>query len=631
MRTSLFRKVSRGLAACALSTWGLMHTAYAQEPLPPQPQPPPSLEGAGGVRPTSAPANAADVRGGEHVFTIAQQKSRISIIQLQSRVLELPNRITVVKDFNEETLEVTALASNRVLVFAKAPGATSITLVDEFDNAYTVDVFVEADVRELQAYMERLFPGSAIEVIALRDSVVLRGWVTEPDRIPQMIAVAKQFYANVHNQMQVGGVTQVQLHVKVLEVQRSRLQRMGINWLGVGQNFYVHSAPGALAPLTNAAIAPGQIPAPIVGAQGITNSAVQFAVTGTNGFFQAFVDALRTENLAKVLAEPVLVVNSGRPATMLSGGEFPVLVPGSVGTTTIQFREFGVRMEAVPIVLGNGRLRLDIAPEVSERDVQNAVSVNGFVVPGIVTRRVNTQVEMRFGETLMIGGLISRRKVGTTNKLPFFGELPWVGAAFRRTNFEWGETELLILVTPHMAAPMQACQVPFPGIGYNSDDPTDIELYADGMLEVPYYGPDCPDGACPVPGAMPAPGPAPYGAPPLAAPVAAPPVSPEAAAPIPSGEEVIPAPPAANPPTSADAEDPAAQGPALIERTSGSGVSANRSQAIPIGEMTNPFPGRRTDARNTKKTTEKESRSTETRPSSRAMPGLIGPRKGSPP
>lgn len=630
MRTSLFRKVSRGLAACALSTWGLMHTAHAQEPLPTQPPPSPSLEGAGAAKPGAAPVSAADARG-EHVFTIAQQKSRISIIQLQSRVLELPNRITVVKDFNEETLEVTALASNRVLVFAKAPGATSITLVDEFDNAYTVDVFVEADVRELQAYMERLFPGSAIEVIALRDSVVLRGWVTEPDRIPQMIAVAKQFYANVHNQMQVGGVTQVQLHVKVLEVQRSRLQRMGINWLGVGQNFYVHSAPGALAPLTNAPIAPGQIPAPIVSGQGIANSAVQFAVTGSSGFFQAFVDALRTENLAKVLAEPVLVVNSGRPATMLSGGEFPVLVPGSVGTTTIQFREFGVRMEAVPFVLGNGRLRLDIAPEVSERDVQNAVNVGGFVVPGIVTRRVNTQVEMRFGETLMIGGLISRRKVGTTNKLPFFGELPWIGAAFRRTNFEWGETELLILVTPHMAAPMQACQIPHPGLGYNSDDPTDIELFADGMLEIPYYGPDCPDGACPVPEAMPAAGPAPYGVPPLAAPAAAPPASPDAASPAPSGEEVIPAPPAANPPTSADDEGAAADGPNLIERTSGSGVSANRGRAIPIGEMANPFPGRRGDAKNSRKTTEKESRSAETRPSSKAMPGLIGPRSRSQP
>lgn len=615
MPTSLFRRVSRGLAIGLVSALGLVPGAFCQDPplvppssVPPSPPPaapplpaPPGRPAATGTR--------AGFRPGDHVFHIAQQKSRISVVQLQSRILELPNRIQVVTDFNEDTLEVTALSSNRVRVFAKAAGATSVTLIDEFDNSYTIDVFVEADVRELQAYLERLFPGSAIEVLALRDSVVLRGWVTEPDRIPQIIAVARQFYPNVHNQMSVGGVTQVQLHVKVLEVQRSKLERLGINWLGLGQNFYVHSAPGGLAPITNAAVVPGQLPTATFAPAAFANSAMSFAVTGSSGFFHAFVDALRTENLAKVLAEPVLVTTSGRPATMLSGGEFPVLVPGSVGTTTIQFREFGVRMEAVPIVLGNGRLRLDIAPEVSERDVQNAVQVNGFTVPGIVTRRVNTQVEMRFGETLMIGGLIQRRKVGSTSKIPFLGELPWVGAAFRRTSFEWGETELLILVTPHMAAPMQPCQEPNPGLGFNSDDPVNCELFADGMIEVPYYGPDCPDGACPVDGAGGGypPGPAGPGA---------------GGYPGPTPMETIPTPPAA---TSVDTPTAAA---GSIERTSASGVSANRGQVVPLGEATNPFQSgkNRVSAGKVEADRSKGAESHAGAAASRPQPSLIRPR-----
>ena len=150
-------------------------------------------------------------------------------------------------------------------------------------------------------------------------------------------------------------------------------------------------------------------------------------------------------------------------------------------------------MEAVPIVLGNGRVQLDIAPEVSERDFANSVEVNGFVVPGITTRRVNTQVEMRFGDTLMLGGLISTRQIGNATKIPFLGELPLIGAAFSTKDYQDAETELVILVTPHMAEAMAPCQVPPFGPGQLTDQPTDHELYLDGMLELPNYGPECPD------------------------------------------------------------------------------------------------------------------------------------------
>ncbi|MEW4527478.1 type II and III secretion system protein family protein [Maioricimonas sp. JC845] len=434
-----------------------------------------------------------EVQPGEEIFQVLAPSSRISIIELETRVLEAPARIQIVDGFDPEILNVTALSPTRIRIRAERPGITSLKLVDEHDRVFKVEVFVEGDVRELQAYLNRLFPGSAIEAVRLKDNVVLRGWVTEPDQIPQIIAIAQQFAVEVHNQMQVAGVNLVQLDVRVMEVQRSKLRQLGFNFVLNGQQYFVANSIGALAPLSEAVLPFGGPPSVSVQSAALANSSINFGITGNNEIFQGFIEALQREALLKILAEPKLVTTSGRPATMHSGGEFPILVPQSLGTVSIEWREFGVHMEAVPIVLGNGRLRLDIAPEVSERDFSNSVDVDGLVVPGIITRRVNTQVEMKFGETLMIGGLISTRKTGTTEKVPFLGELPWLGALFSRKEYSVGETELVILVTPHMVTAMDPAQVPPLGPGQHTDTPLDRELYIDGMLEVPSYGPECPD------------------------------------------------------------------------------------------------------------------------------------------
>ncbi len=429
-----------------------------------------------------------EIKPGEEIFQIVSPETTIKMVHLDTRVLELANRIKIVDGFNAQTLSVNALSPHRIRLHAENPGVTTLKLIDEFDSVYIVELFVEPDTRELQSYLERLFPGTAVKAIGLRDGVVLRGWVTDPTEIPQIIDVAEQFYPTVHSQMNVGGVTQVQLHVKIMEIQRSKIRDLGFNFLALGQQYGVASTPGGIASITGGASPFGGPPA-FTATAGDTE--LSFAITGSSNVFQGFLKALQSEALAKVLAEPTLVTTSGRPASMLSGGEFPVIVPQGVGASSIEWREFGVRMEAVPIVLGNGRLRLDIAPEVSARDVSNAVSIDGFVVPGITVRRVNTQVEMRFGETLMIGGLISTAKTGTTQKIPFLGELPWIGAAFSRKTYSDGETELLILVTPQMVAPMGPGQVPPGGPGLHTDTPTDQELYLDGLLEVPQYGPEC--------------------------------------------------------------------------------------------------------------------------------------------
>ena len=433
----------------------------------------------------------AEVHGlgaNENVFQVVNPRSNLEITEQFSRVFECPNRIVRVDGFDPDVITVAALSPTRLRVHGEKTGVTTLVITDEFDNAYSVEVFVGGDVRHLQAYLRQLFPEDDVQAVKLNESIVLRGVVTEPGHITQIVDVALEFSTKVLNQMEVGGVHQVQLNVKVMEVQRTKIRQLGFNFLLNTQDTYLASTPGSLINITDLSTPFGG-PA-TVGFTGL-DSAVQFAIMGSSTVFNGFLDALRNENLLKILAEPELVTTSGRPATILSGGEFPILVPQSLGTVTIEWREFGVRMEAVPVVLGNGRLRLDVAPEVSERDFSNSVTIEGMVVPGITTRRVNTQVEMRFGETLMIGGLISSRKSGETNKVPFLGELPWVGTAFRTVRHDQSETELMILVTPHMVAPLAPHQVPHMGPGQFTDDPTDRELYFDGMLEVPLYGPEC--------------------------------------------------------------------------------------------------------------------------------------------
>ncbi len=361
-----------------------------------------------------------------------------------------------------------------------------------------------------------------------------------------------------------------------MEVQRSKIRQLGFNFLYLNQNLALVSTPGQLTQLLGLTTPFGGQPSVTVGPV----SAAQIAVglVDDNNVFQGFLEALKRESLLKILAEPTLNTSNGRPANLLAGGEFPILVPQSLGTTTIEYREFGVRLEAVPTILGGGRVRLELAPEVSERDFANSVLVGGQTVPGLTTRRVNTQVEMKFGQTYMLAGLLSLRRTATTNKIPFLGELPWVGAAFRRVNYEEGETELVIMVTPEIAGPMTPEQVPPGGPGTFTDVPTDRELYRDGMIEVPSYGnrcdsgcdlgglpgtrlhyaTDCQDGNCqpdsaplsyPVEGSparmgtMPLPGgqtmPIPYA--PAEAPATAP-VLPQAPPPIPSAAPEFPAP-----------------------------------------------------------------------------------------
>jgi pilus assembly protein CpaC len=207
-------------------------------------------------------------------------------------------------------------------------------------------------------------------------------------------------------------------------------------------------------------------------------------VNGSDAFF-GFLEALRREQIAKIMAEPNLTAYSGRPASFNSGGEFPIIVPQSLGTVSVQYKKFGTEIEFVPIVLGNGAIRLEVKPRVSEIDDTRSVVVQGINVPGLRVREANTGVEMRAGQTLALAGLVFNRTQTDKREIPWAGELPWVGALFRRNRETIDETELLILVTPQFVEAVDACNVPPGGPGLSTSSPNDVQFYLKGHIEVP--------------------------------------------------------------------------------------------------------------------------------------------------
>ncbi len=461
------RLLSIGAACLALA--GLGKTALAQD------EPAPSLN--------------------DPVVVVTNNKSTTQIVERFTKIAKLPGRIVRVDGFDPAVINVTAASPTEFRIMGIAPGVTTIVFADENGEIYTLEVFVAGDVRHLQAYIDRLFPGSAVRAVAVKDSVVLRGWVTRPENITAIVEIAEQFYPRVLNQMQVGGAQQVILKVQVMEVQRSKIRQLGFNFLFMDNNQFASNTVGQLTQV-------GDLPSAFGGSGQVisqkTLSAAQVAagIVNNSKLFQGFLEALKQENLLKILAQPVLNTSNGRPAYMLAGGKFPILITSGLGNIRTQYKPFGVQLEAIPTILGNGRVRLELAPEVSERDLTTSVTLNGVTAPGLTTRQVNTQVEMEFGQTYMLAGLLSLRRVASMNKVPLFGELPGVfGSLFRRIKYDEAETELVILVTPDLAGPLEACQVPPGGPGMFTSVPTDTEFYCDGMIEVPSYGGRC-NGVC---------------------------------------------------------------------------------------------------------------------------------------
>ncbi|HRX80263.1 MAG TPA: pilus assembly protein N-terminal domain-containing protein, partial [Pirellulaceae bacterium] len=338
-------------------------------------------------------------------FKVSGPVERLEMIVNTSRILTTEHKVPQLLVENQGVVRAQPISPNQVQLSALKAGFTTLTVWDENQGEHTIDVLVYGDARELENLLMTEFPEATLRVRPLASSVVISGYVPRAEMVSRIVRMAEDYYPSVINNITIGGVQQILLHVKLMEVSRTKLRQLGFDWANFsGDDFVVQSVAGLISS-TNVAAGTATSSGGDTVAFGIVNDA--------NSFF-GFIDALRQYNLVKVLAEPTLVTVSGRPASFSSGGEFPIIVPQSLGTVSIEYRQFGTRVDFVPIVLGNGRVRLEVRPQVSEIDPARSVTINNTTVPGLRTRWVDTGVEMKAGQTLALAGLI-QTQVESTN------------------------------------------------------------------------------------------------------------------------------------------------------------------------------------------------------------------------
>jgi len=394
---------------------------------------------------------------------------------------------------NPEIAETLVLSPRELYVMGKAIGVTNLTLWGRDGRVTDVrDVEVVPDLAGLKAQLHQVFPDETqVRVTAAGDRITLTGTIGSAARLNQVLALAEAYAPKkVVNLLQVTGIQQVMLEVRVAEMDRTLLRRLGINASftdGSGKGFGVSALRNLASVLPSgdatAAISPGPFgafPAPFGLALGQTVNAL-FRFQSGSSTWTGFIDALKENNLAKVLAEPTLTALSGQEASFLAGGEFPIPVPQAFGVTTVQFKKFGVQLNFTPVVLDQRRLSITVTPEVSELNFANGLTLQGFVVPSINTRRASTVIELGDGQSFVIAGLLRDQVREVISKYPVLGDIPVLGALFRSSQFQKNETELIIVVTPHLVTPTTETDLSLPTDRFL--EPDDFDFYLMGRLE----------------------------------------------------------------------------------------------------------------------------------------------------
>jgi pilus assembly protein CpaC len=399
-------------------------------------------------------------------YEVRQPVQQLDMIVKTSRVITLEGRIPKFQVHNEELVSATPVSENQIQVFAKIPGATQLNIWDTEDRQYTIDISVVADARMVEGILNSQLPFASLKVTPIGEGSIISGTVTSAEDVERAVAITEQFYTTVINNIKVVGVQQVLLHTKLMEVSRTKLRELGIDWTFNGNTLAISSAPGAIA------------------ADGFQSQVIA-------GDFSALLAALRRDSLIKLLAEPTVVATHGRPARFSVGGEVPFIVPSGLGAFTIEYKEFGTSVDFLPFVVGPGRIRLEVRPEVSEPDAARGIVTDGIVLPAFTTRYVETAVEMQSGQTFAIAGLLQSRTETQTDKIPLLGELPYMGSLFRKVRSQQNDIELLITVTPEFVEAMDPFEVPCGGPGLRTGAPSDKELYMKGYIEVPVLNGEC--------------------------------------------------------------------------------------------------------------------------------------------
>lgn len=431
--------------------------------------------------PATQPVEATAQAGSAALITSGLEDGKICLVVDKSTVLRTDRAFKRVSVAQPAIADVNLLGPRSILLTAKKPGSTQLIVWDDQDRTQVVDVTVKVDLDALRAQLKKVFPDSQIEVTDANGTLSLRGTVPSLETADEAVKVATPYGKKVVNFLQVAGGQQVMLKVRFAEVSRTAESALGMNF-GFSDgtfSFGSNAGPDGLGMSGGLGATP-----PALAGSTATDAAIFGAGKLGSTAFQYYLQALQNNNLMRVLAEPNLVAISGQQASFLAGGEIPVPVPqpGSGGTTvTIEWHEYGIRLNMTPVVLGNGMIRLKVSPEVSQLDNANAIMLNGFRIPAMITRKINTTVELGEGQTFAIGGLFQDQVNAYRNATPLLGDIPVLGSLFRSVRYQKQQTELVVLVTPCLVSGMNPDQVPTsPGQYWR--DPTPAQLFLKGDI-----------------------------------------------------------------------------------------------------------------------------------------------------
>jgi pilus assembly protein CpaC len=458
-------------------------------------------------------------------------ENSLTVPLYKSRVLSLDAPAARISVGNADIADILILRSSQLYVLGKDLGTTNVLLWDRDERLIgTVSVEVTHDLQALKAKLHHLMPDERIEVYSAQRNIVLAGRVSNVGNMRAALRIGQGYFkesagtgtsqpgdtefgaANVEenkvgeviNMMSVGGAQQVMLEVKVAEISRTELKRLDVRFntiLTRSSRWNVGGVNGG-ASFPDALFVPGDVRIPIFAEPAPFGPVIdEFApnpmVIQDKGFFASLLtdeflfnlafDAAKEKGLAKILAEPTLTTLTGQEAEFLSGGEFPIPVPQQNGAVTIEFKKFGVGVRFLPVVLDAGRINLKLGISVSELVNSNSVAVqrdgvsSSFIIPSLSTRSAESTVELADGQTIGIAGLINENMREVVTKFPGLGDIPGLGVLFRSQSFQKGETELLILVTPHLAKPVLPADIRLPTD--NVGEAGDFGFFLGGKLE----------------------------------------------------------------------------------------------------------------------------------------------------
>jgi pilus assembly protein CpaC len=419
--------------------------------------------------PPASPATQAEPLAQPPGQAEAEAPQSLHLLVGRSIVITSPARIKRVSLADPNIAEAIVVSPNQVLVNGKTPGGVSLIIWDEADQSQVFEVSVDIDVLGLSQKIHEVFPTEDVHIETSRDVVMLSGHISSTAVADKILEVVKNTTPKVTSLMQVptNPAGQILLQVRFAEVNRTVLNELGFNLL---------SLPGA----KNVGITSTQqfSPPELVSSASGVGSAIGVSDLLNIFIFRpdinlaATIRDLQEHNAIEILAEPNLMTESGKDASFLAGGEFPFPILQSTGGggfagITIQFKEFGVRLNFTPVLTPDGLIHLKVKPEVSSLDFTNALTLQGFVIPALSTNRVESEMDLNDGQSFAIAGLMDNRVTEQLQKVPGIGDIPILGKLFQSKSVTKSKNELLVVVTPHVVHPLGADK-PAPNLNFPS-------------------------------------------------------------------------------------------------------------------------------------------------------------------